>query len=145
MGPFGLVAFSTFCSALAVGVAWYSAQDFAQLMFFGVLFGMVAGGYSALWPRFICTLTSDEFANLFLYSLLAAGRGVGNLVASPLGILIMARSAKDTDKPQSQYRSMILFVAAAFLLSFFISVSSHALEWLRNRKPKPSQPSSPSV
>jgi MFS family permease len=128
---FVLLVTSTICSALLAGFLWFLAADFGQLLAFSMLYGLFAGGYSVLWPRFVTVLTKDSATSLWLYGLLAFQRGLGNIAAGPISVALYRMSSGFNKDPSSGYRGMILFVAAAFLVS---SCGGTGFYWQRKQK-----------
>jgi hypothetical protein len=113
---------------------WWFSKSFAELMVFAILFGLFAGGYSVLWPRFNTSLTNDADTQLFLYGWLAFGRGLGNLLAVP--VQLVNKTSGGTTDPTSAFRYIIIFAGTALLLSGFMSTASLAMSWLHTRRTK---------
>jgi MFS family permease len=116
---FALLLVSTVGSAVPCCVLWYTATDIRYLIAFSILYGVFAGSYSVFYPRFVTILTSDPATGLWLYGLLAFGRGVGNVVSGPLSakiLLFMDGKSENPDQAAS-YRYLIIYVGAAFLIS----------------------------
>jgi MFS family permease len=118
---FTLLLVSTVGSAIPCCVLWYTATEIKHLIAFSVVYGIFAGGYSVFYPRFVTILTSDPATGLWLYGLLAFGRGVGNVVAGPLSAEILGFMDGKSAHPDqaASYRYLIIYVGAAFLISAF--------------------------
>lgn len=83
------------------------------LIFFSLAYGVFAGGYTALYGRFLTTLSSDQGTGLWLYGLFALERGVGIVVAGPVsGGLIQGDGSS-----MESYDGLVLFVGIAFAVS----------------------------
>jgi hypothetical protein len=110
---------STISSAIIVYTLWLLAKSFGQLLAFSLCYGLFAGGYSVLYPRFVTTLTEDSATGLWLYGIFAFERGLGNVVAGPVsGLLLQGRSTGLSSDP-SAYKPLIIFVGSAFIVSGF--------------------------
>jgi MFS family permease len=130
---FVLLIVSTLAPALLSGILWYLANSFSHLLVFTLLYGLFAGGYSVLWPRFITCLTEDSATSLWLYGLLAFQRGLGNIVAGPISVELLKMATTPTNTNQSAaYRGVILFVAISLVISSFGSLGW--LSQMRGRK-----------
>lgn len=117
---FLLLGISTFGSALISGFLWYLSNTFDMLLAFSILFGLFAGGYSVLWPRFIAVLTENPATGLWLYGLLAFQRGLGNILAGPISVALLKMMAKFVREDEAAaYRPLILFVVATLVISSF--------------------------
>lgn len=116
---FLLLGVSTLGSAAIAGFLWYPATAFGHIVAFSILFGLFAGGYSVLWPRFIAVLTQNPATSLWLYGLLAFQRGLGNIVSGPISIALFKHSAKhaESDKSPKAYKTLIIFVVVCLSIS----------------------------
>ncbi|PSN73365.1 monocarboxylate transporter [Corynespora cassiicola Philippines] len=71
-------------SLVASGVTfflWGFAHSLVTLIIFAFLYGLFAGGFVVFWPKFGTTLSEDPQA---VFSLMAFGRGIGNVVTGPI-------------------------------------------------------------
>ncbi|RDW63423.1 hypothetical protein BP6252_10968 [Coleophoma cylindrospora] len=83
---FILVFITTFVSAVASFSIWGFAHSLAPLLAFAIIFGFFGGAYVVFWPKF-ALLSKDP---LFLYGLMAFGKGIGNVVAGPITARLLA-------------------------------------------------------
>lgn len=86
---FLLLFISCFGSAVAIFTLWIPGSSLATLMAFTIAYGLLGGGFEALFPRFVTALTEDPGAELFFYGLMEFERGLGIIVAGPLSGAIM--------------------------------------------------------
>jgi len=112
---FLLLVASNLGSLLACAL-WITATGFNHLIFFAILYGVFAGGYSVLVTRFVSALTSDAPTGLWLYGLLAFQRGVGNVASGPLSaFLLQTISMENQTDMAAGFRNLIYFVGACLL------------------------------
>ncbi|KAH7339671.1 MFS general substrate transporter [Rhizoctonia solani] len=72
-------------SSLAVLLLWGLASNLGMLIAFALVYGFLAGGFSALWTKFASTLAQENpQTTARLMSIFVAGRGVGNVLAAPI-------------------------------------------------------------
>ncbi|CAE6364019.1 unnamed protein product [Rhizoctonia solani] len=72
-------------SSLSVLILWGLASNLVMLAAFALVYGFLAGGFSALWTKFASTLSQDNPQTIArLMSIFVAGRGVGNVLAAPI-------------------------------------------------------------
>jgi MFS family permease len=116
---FSLLLISTLGSAVPSCVLWYTAIGFNELVAFSILYGVFAGSYSVFYPRFVSSMTSDPATALWLYGLLACGRGLGNVVAGPLSAEILNFFDRANSSSSTPFKDLIVFVGGAFIISSF--------------------------
>jgi MFS family permease len=136
---FVLLVISNVGSVIACAL-WVTAVGFNHLVFFAVIYGLFAGGYSVLVTRFVTVLTKDQPTSLWLYGILAFQRGVGNVGSGPLSAYLLKVMQTDNMGDMSMgLRQLIYFVGACLLaasaggLGFFWR--KHALGPARSDKP----------
>lgn len=101
---------STMFSGIAVLGIWGSSNGFILLLTFGILYGLLSGGYSVLYSRFVTLLTEEADMGLWLYSMLEFQRGIGNLI----GGYISSRMIGDSEL---RYHNLILLIGITLLVS----------------------------
>ncbi|KAJ9635068.1 hypothetical protein H2199_008554 [Coniosporium tulheliwenetii] len=120
-----LLAISTLGSAIVVFTLWLLAQGCAPLAAFSLLYGLFAGGYSVLYPRFVTTLTDGSATGLWLYGIFGFERGLGNVLAGPIsGLLILSGLLQNAEAVTAAYKPLMLFVGLAFVVSSFGGIGS---------------------
>jgi hypothetical protein len=114
---------STLGSGIIAYTLWLLAKRFSYLVAFSLCYGLFAGGYSVLYPRFVTALTDDPATGLWLYGIFAFERGLGNVLAGPIsGLLIRDGASTIPSSDASSFKPLILFVGSAFIFSAFGSV-----------------------
>ncbi|PGH36576.1 hypothetical protein GX50_00613 [[Emmonsia] crescens] len=111
-----LVFITTFVSAVASFFIWGYAQSLAPLLTFAVLFGLFGGSYVVFWAKF-ALLSKDH---LFLYGLMAFGKGVGNVVTGPITARLLALPAS-SGYGLGTYKHVIIYTGT-FLLASSIGI-----------------------
>lgn len=118
---------STLGSSIIVILNWGFSKSLASLILFSLLYGSFAGGYSTLYSRFVTSLTKHPATGLWVYSIFELQRGVssiiGGLITAPL-----VRGPVKHEYGMGKYRSLILGIGAAFLIS-----SLGGLGWFLDR------------
>ncbi|RAL67054.1 hypothetical protein DID88_007834 [Monilinia fructigena] len=81
-----VVLISSALSALSVFFLWGISTSLPSLIFFTIIYGIFAGGWSAIWAGMIREVQlADENAGFgILMGLFSAGRGVGSVVCGPV-------------------------------------------------------------
>ncbi|KAG8830578.1 hypothetical protein FRC17_004682 [Serendipita sp. 399] len=83
-----LLAFSTLIgTCLATFVGWgVISYSLAGLIGFGIVYGVLAGGWSSLWTGFVKSVVSQEDPRLCttLMGYLMFSRGLGNILSTPI-------------------------------------------------------------
>ena len=111
---------SAFLSCLACIFVWGFFETIGPLIVFGLLYGIVAGGYSVLYARFVTTLTDERSTGLWLYSIFEFQRGGGNIAGGMVSGWLVKGDVKKGSYGMGRYQNLILFTAGAFLLSAFL-------------------------
>lgn len=87
------IMISTAGTVLGTFLLWGFATNLATLYVFCIVYGVFAGAYTATWPGIMKQMTMaptglgaarSAFDPVMVFGLLAAGRGVGNVVSGPL-------------------------------------------------------------
>ncbi|KAG8747000.1 E2-like enzyme [Ceratobasidium sp. 414] len=131
----GVMLTSMLGSSLAVLVLWGLASNLALLLVFALMYGFLAGGFSALWPKFASTVAKDDpHSNARLISLFIAGRGIGNVLAAPISSSLL-RSTFSSGKHVyglKNYGPLIAFTGVA-LFSSTVGIFYKNVERMVNR------------
>jgi MFS family permease len=108
-----LVFVSSFVSALASFLLWGFASSLPTLLAFAVVYGWFAGGFVILWPKFGSVLSDDPGP---VYSMMAFGKGIGNILTGPISTPLMAGSLS-TGYGMGKYEPLILYLGSVMLVS----------------------------
>jgi predicted MFS family arabinose efflux permease len=114
----------TISSSLVAGVAaytcWGLAHNLTLLAVFAVIYGCFGAGYTALWGRIGTKISSEPTAAFTAFGLLNFGKGVGNVLAGPIGGALLKHSVVVGDYGAGKYEKVVLFVGSAMVLSAVI-------------------------
>ncbi|TVY74771.1 Monocarboxylate transporter 12 [Fusarium oxysporum f. sp. cubense] len=118
-----LACSSTLVAAVTTLTMWRLADSFPVLIGFTILYGFFGAGFTAIWARMSTTITDDVTAAPIVFGLLNFGKGVGNVLAGPIGGLLVYNSsplqhssAAETLIP-SLYRWVIIFTGSCMFAS----------------------------
>ncbi|CAG9982767.1 unnamed protein product [Clonostachys byssicola] len=92
-----LACLSTAVAAVASLTLWNLATSLPPLIVFALLYGFFAAGFTAIWARMSTAITDDATSMPIVFSLLNFGKGVGNVLAGPIGGLLMSASKPTTE------------------------------------------------
>jgi MFS family permease len=115
-----IIALSTLSASLSVFLLWGLSSSLPSLLLFASLYGLSAGGFSAIWTGMMRAVQrADPLATLAtLMGLFSAGRGIGAVLSGPLSELLLAaeplRGAPAAYA--SPYGPLILFTGVSALL-----------------------------
>ncbi|KAH7254752.1 major facilitator superfamily domain-containing protein [Fusarium solani] len=121
---FLLVIITTLVSSVATFTLWGLAHSLTPLVLFTIIYGLFAGAYVVFWQRFGSMLSDDPQP---VYSLMAFGKGVGNIVIAPISQSLL-------DKPLSSSYGLGKFGSLIIYLGSLMFVSSiGGMAWLTKR------------
>ncbi|KAJ0115769.1 hypothetical protein J7T55_010592 [Diaporthe amygdali] len=87
------------------------------LIFFAIVYGLFGAGFTAIWARMSTAITDDVTSGPIVYTLLNFGKGIGNVLAGPVGGLLVSKP-NSTGAPSSvSYRGIIIFTGTCMLAS----------------------------
>jgi len=122
---FLLLLTSCLGSAIAIFALWVPGAGFISLFMFSITYGFLGGGFEALFPRFVTSLTKDPGAELLFYGVLEFERGLGIVIAGPLSGVIMSMAKADEGAERELYARIGVFIGTTFLIA-----SIGGLGWL---------------
>lgn len=115
---------STSVSAVAVYLLWGLSKSFGVLVAFAIIYGLSAGGFSAMWTRFGSVISGDDSSSsvLTLIGVFSFQRGIGNILSGPIssalvGSTVFKGSDGDIGYGLRKYEGVVLFVGSAMLVS----------------------------
>lgn len=114
---------STTVAAFACLCLWRLATSLPLLALFAIVYGFFGTGLTAIWARWCMTITDDVTAGLVIFTLLSFGKGVGNVLAGPIGGLLVFNPKSPGSSP-SNYRWVIAFTGSCMF-------ASSCIIWLR--------------
>lgn len=109
-----LAFITTFVSAISSFFLWGFGSSLAPLLIHGIIFGFFGGSYVVFWPKF-ALLSKDH---VFLYGIMAFGKGVGNIATGPI-------TSRMLNTPRSEgyglgtYKGIILYTGVLLVASSF--------------------------
>ena len=93
------ILISTIGTAIGTFLLWGFASNLALLYVFSIVYGVFAGSYTSTWPGIMKQVTTNpeesgneptfQFDPIMVFGLLAAGRGVGNVVSGPVSEMLI--------------------------------------------------------
>ncbi|KAL1673464.1 major facilitator superfamily domain-containing protein [Schizophyllum commune] len=86
---------SLITTCLATFILWgVVGNTFAGLIAFGIVYGVVAGGFSTLWTTFARTYAKEEPGlSSTLFGYISMCRGIGNVLSTPIATALIGKSA----------------------------------------------------
>ncbi|KAJ8611511.1 hypothetical protein MRB53_037918 [Persea americana] len=116
-----LACLSTVVAALATFTIWSFAESLPVLILFAAVYGFFGPGFTALWGRISTATTDDVTAGPLVFSLLCFQKGVGNVLAGPIGgSLVRGRQSSESLSTPTSYHEIIIFTGACMLASAFV-------------------------
>ncbi|KAF9886742.1 hypothetical protein FE257_011119 [Aspergillus nanangensis] len=110
-----LACASTLIGGTACLTMWQLATSLPVLVVFAVVYGFFGAGFTAIWARMSSAITDDATAGPIVFSLLNFGKGIGNVLAGPIGGFLVGRS-QSTGTPSSvSYRMASSNIPLGFL------------------------------
>lgn len=108
-----LVFVSSFISSVASFLLWGFAKSLPMLLVYALIYGWFAGGFVILWPKFGGILSEDPGP---VYSMMAFGKGIGNILIGPLSTPLMAGPVR-AGYGLNRYEPLILYLGSMMLVS----------------------------
>ncbi|KAK5754033.1 hypothetical protein LTS12_015887 [Elasticomyces elasticus] len=112
-----LVTASTAIACIAVYTSWGLAHTFNVLLVFSLLYGFFGAGYTATWARMGTAISSEPTAAFTAFGLLKFGKGIGNILAGPIGGALLTSSVDVGGYGAKRYEGVILFAGSCMFLS----------------------------
>lgn len=112
-----LACLSTVVAAIACFTMWRLAQSLTVLIFFCVVYGFFGTGFTAIWARMSTAVTDDVTATPIVFTLLNFGKGIGNVLAGPVGGLLVSTQNSTGTPSALSYRWVIVFTGTCMFAS----------------------------
>ncbi|KAI0465575.1 major facilitator superfamily domain-containing protein [Xylaria cf. heliscus] len=123
-----LACLSTIVAAITSLTLWRLAQSLPVLIVFAIVYGFFAAGFTAIWARMSTAITDDVTSGPFIFCLLNFGKGIGNVLAGPIGGSLISMSKSTGTPSSSSYQWVILFTGVSMFASgftIFLRYSKH--------------------
>ncbi|KAL0069147.1 hypothetical protein AAF712_003833 [Marasmius tenuissimus] len=140
--PWLLAVTSLAFTSLVTFVLWgIFSTTFGGLLAFGIVYGLLAGGWSSLWSSFIRPFVRDDPKVVTLiFGYLGLSRGIGNILSTPISSALSTHSNISTEIPppgptgfsvdDGRYEKMILYAGSCFAGAALFGV----IGWVSDRK-----------
>jgi predicted MFS family arabinose efflux permease len=112
-----LMTVSTVMSSIAVLACWGIARQYAVLIVFAIVYGFFGAGYTAMWARMGTAVSSDPTAAFAAFGLLNLGKGVGNVVAGPVGGSLLESAVDSSKFGVGKFEGVVLFAGGCMVVS----------------------------
>jgi len=112
-----LMAVSLSVAATATFSTWGVARSFALLIFFALLYGFFGTGYTAMWARMVTAISAEPSASQAMFSIFCFGKGLGNVLAGPIGAGLLRASTDNGGYGYGTYRAVVIFTGVCLVLS----------------------------
>ncbi|KAF5858345.1 hypothetical protein ETB97_004465 [Aspergillus alliaceus] len=112
-----LACLSTVVAAIACLTMWRLAQSLSVLIVFAIVYGFFGAGFTAIWARMSSAITDDVTAAPIVFSLLNFGKGIGNVLAGPVGGLLVSSGKPSAASASLSYRWVIVFTGVCMFAS----------------------------
>ena len=112
-----LITVSLVISAAATLSAWGLARSLLPLIFFVLLYGFFGAGYTALWARMVTAVSQEPSASQAMFGLFCCGKGIGNILAGPIGAGLPGWSSDVGEYGHGIYKAVVIFTGVSLLLS----------------------------
>lgn len=122
-----LASVSTVTAAIACLAIWRLAESLPVLLVFAIIYGFFGAGFTATWARMSMSITDDDTAGPIVFSLLNFGKGVGNVLAGPIGGALIADAKTIGGKTRGEYRWVVVFTGTCMF-------ASAGIIWMRQLK-----------
>ncbi|ORY07784.1 major facilitator superfamily domain-containing protein [Clohesyomyces aquaticus] len=116
-----LIVASALVAAVATLGAWGPARSLSPLIVFVLLYGFFGAGYTAMWARMASSVSEEPSASQAMFGLFNCGKGIGNVLAGPIGAGLLRWSSGDVGYDVGNdvgiYKSVVIFTGVSLILS----------------------------
>jgi len=110
--------FSALVGGLSICVVWGLSKSFVPLVVFSFVYGLSAGGYSVLYPKFAWELAADDpHTQLLLVGFLYFERGIGSVLSGPISSALIGSQQHVQSYAINKYESIVLFTGITMCVS----------------------------
>ena len=110
---FILVFVTMFVSSVACFAVWGFGQSLGPLLAFAILFGVFGGAYVVFWTEFSFLAEEPQV----VYGLMAFGKGVGSITATPIAKSLMNRPISVGGFGLGRYQPVIVYMSSLLMAS----------------------------
>lgn len=121
-----LACLSTIVAAVACFTMWRLGESLPVLAMFAIVYGFFGAGFTAIWARMSTAIADDVTAGPIVFSLLNFGKGIGNVLAGPVGGFLVSSSMPTTSPSSWSYRWVIVFTGVCMFSSACIILSRYS-------------------
>ncbi|KAK5074347.1 hypothetical protein LTR51_004934 [Lithohypha guttulata] len=108
---------SSLVAAIAVYTCWGLASAFHTLAIFALVYGFFGAGYTATWGRIGTAIDSEPNAAFAAFALLNFGKGIGNVLAGPIGGALLNTNLQAGRYEGRAYGRIVMFTGSCLLVS----------------------------
>ncbi|KAK1071933.1 hypothetical protein LTR74_003034 [Friedmanniomyces endolithicus] len=112
-----LTVTSTLVASIAVYTCWGLAHTFGVLLTFALIYGFFGAGYTATWARMGTTISPEPTAAFAVFGLLNLGKGVGNVLAGPIGGALLMKRVDTGSYGTMDFAAVVLFAGSCMFVS----------------------------
>jgi predicted MFS family arabinose efflux permease len=112
-----LMAVSLLVAATATLSLWGLSHSLLPLIFFVLLYGFFGAGYTAMWARMVTAISEEPSASQAIFGLFCCGKGIGNILAGPIGAGLLRWSNGAGGYGHGIYKAVVIFTGVCLLLS----------------------------
>lgn len=112
-----LACLSTIVAAVACFTMWRLAESLTVLIFFAIVYGFFGAGFTAIWARMSTAITDDVTAGPIVFTLLNFGKGIGNVLAGPIGGTLVSRPNSSGAVSSVSFHWIIVFTGTCMFAS----------------------------
>lgn len=112
-----LLTLSTLMSTIAIFAVWGQAHTFPLLIVFAMVYGYFGAGYVAMWARMGTAVSADSTAAFAAFGLFNLGKGVGNVLAGPIGGALVREAGDGGGYGGGRFEKVVLFAGGCMVVS----------------------------
>lgn len=112
-----LVSTSLLVASVATLSTWGLARSLWPLILFVLLYGFFGAGFTAMWARMVTAVSEEPSASQAMFGLFCYGKGIGNILAGPLGAALLGLSGDVGGYGHGVYKAVVIFTGVSLLLS----------------------------
>lgn len=107
----------SFVTAAATLTVWGLARSLPPLVAFSILYGFFGAAYTAMWARIVLAVSDQPAASQAMFGLFNFGKGVGNVLAGPIGTALVRSSVRASGYGHGTYKAVVIFTGICWAVS----------------------------